>query len=282
MNLPYTQVASELVDIVAPDLAVILDWNEDAALCGVIRLHRWMLRRCPEGELPSEHDLVDGPAAALLVARTAGWMGDPEPFAKACETVRPAILERTETGIRIKGLDRYDPVVESAKARSEHASHAAKVRWEKLKQSSHDAPAVPEHAPGTAQDMPEDAKTQKKTQRKKVNPPPPTPSLEPVAEPAVVEEGVQDFLGFWRKTAGAGHVSLSVPPGLAALLESKREEFGEDYFAVMSAAVESFHEDDEIKCHTLDVFVHPEVLGRRLAEAKRKVAKGRPKAGVRL
>lgn len=109
MRLPYLQIAMEVIEQAAPDLAVALDWTEEAAGWGLVRLFRWGLARCPDHQPPSAGAVVEGPLAARLIANAAGWKGDPEAFVAALEHVRPeALVERVEGGIRLCGLSRYD------------------------------------------------------------------------------------------------------------------------------------------------------------------------------
>ena len=203
MRLPFTQVAIEIIDVAAPDLAALLDWDEAKAGWGLIKLHKWALERCPEGELPSAHAIISGPAAAKLIARAAGWSGLPEAFAKACEEVRPAVLETVEGGIRVRGLDRYDVAVANAEGRSGKAQKAADARWSKHKQCSNDAPPMLEACSADAPAMLHDAKTEIKTQTKKLLPSevvrPPAAEKVPVvvvAPEAPVESW--DAFDFWR------------------------------------------------------------------------------------
>lgn len=108
MHLPYLQVVMELVEQTAPDLAVLLEWDEACAGWGLVQLWKWALGRCPEDAPPSACDVVTGPAAARLIARAARYPDAAEAFAQACIDVRPAVLVPASDGIRIKGLDRYD------------------------------------------------------------------------------------------------------------------------------------------------------------------------------
>jgi hypothetical protein len=109
MRLPFLQVAMEVIEQVAPDLAVMLDREESAIGWGLMKLFPWALGRCPENKPPSACAVVEGPSAARLIARAAGFSGDPEVFVDACEAVRPdPVLERTDGGIRVCGLGRYD------------------------------------------------------------------------------------------------------------------------------------------------------------------------------
>jgi hypothetical protein len=108
MRLPYQQIAMEVIELVAPELAITLDWTEEGAGWGIILLHKWALARCPDDLPPSSSDIVRGPNAAKLIARAARFTGDPDAFVAACVAASPAILERVEGGIRVRGLSRYD------------------------------------------------------------------------------------------------------------------------------------------------------------------------------
>lgn len=149
--LPYLQVDSEVLEVAAPDLAVLLRWDEAKAGWGLLKLFKWALSRCPRDEPPSKNDVVEGPDAARLVARAAGYRKDPEAFVAACEAVRPALLERTPAGVRVRGLDRYDSAWERARLRSEKAKAAAEARWGKPGESSDDAEEVLAQSPEVAQ-----------------------------------------------------------------------------------------------------------------------------------
>jgi len=108
MRVPWFQVATEVVDQAAPDLACLLDGDELRLLGGLMHLFKWGLGRCPDDEPPSANAVVRGPAAAKLVARAAGYEGDPDVFVDACSQVQPPLLERVPDGVRFRGLDRYD------------------------------------------------------------------------------------------------------------------------------------------------------------------------------
>lgn len=109
MRLPFTQVASEVIEHGAADLAVMLDWDEAHAGWGLLRLFDWALKRAKDDRPPSQSDTISGPGAARLVARAAGWSGDPEAFVTACEHLPEAPVERMENGaVRVCGLRRYD------------------------------------------------------------------------------------------------------------------------------------------------------------------------------
>lgn len=199
MHLPFIQIDTDMIEQVAPDVAIELDADEMAILGGLVRLVKWALGRVPEGALPSEHALITGPNAARLIARAAGHQRDPEAFVAACSRCAHAILEVVPEGIRIRGLDRYDAAVTGAEVRSKAAKAAAEARWnaERMRdasesQSKRTAKAMRQNAKTKTQTH---TKTQKKTEEK---PPPPAPSGVDGVEPEqllaeVVVERVRDL-----------------------------------------------------------------------------------------
>ncbi|HET9554320.1 MAG TPA: hypothetical protein VFP50_15265 [Anaeromyxobacteraceae bacterium] len=115
MHLPWTQVANEVLDHAAPELAVALAWHEDPeisealALRGLVQLFRWARERCPNDRPPSAGAIITGSTAGRLIARAMGWRGDPEALVDALERVQPSpIVSRMDGGVLICGLDRYD------------------------------------------------------------------------------------------------------------------------------------------------------------------------------
>jgi hypothetical protein len=109
MRLPYVQVAMEVLEQAAPTLSVMLGKSELEILGGLVKLFGWAISRCPDDRPPSHSAIVPGVAAPLLIARAAGFDGDPELFLEACEAVSPdPLLERVTGGVRICGLSRYD------------------------------------------------------------------------------------------------------------------------------------------------------------------------------
>ena len=153
MRLPYLQIAMEVLEQLAPEVAIELDHNEDAILGKLIRLIQWGLGRCPDHLPPSHSSLVHGEHAAKHIARGALWLGDPQPFIDAICRSAFSILEIRPDGIRIKGLDRYDAAWEAQQSRSDKARAAANKRWG-------NARAMLEHQKDDASEMPQDAKTQ--------------------------------------------------------------------------------------------------------------------------
>lgn len=129
MNLPFVQVAMELLEQLAPEAAIDLGHDEDAVLGKLIRLIRWAIRRCPDDKPPSQSSLVAGSNAAKYIARGCLWMGDPDAFVDALCRGEFAILERVDGGIRVRGLDRYDEAWKRARTRSGKAKAAADKRW---------------------------------------------------------------------------------------------------------------------------------------------------------
>jgi hypothetical protein len=150
MHLPFTQIASEVVDQSAAELAAFLAIEETTALGQLVFLFQGALSRVPEGEMPSDHDLVAGRAATRLVAAWAHHRGDPEVFADACEQLSHPVLERTKDGLRLRGLDRYDRVIKEQRARSQKARTAAAARWQTPSNAGSSAQASPEQSASSA------------------------------------------------------------------------------------------------------------------------------------
>ena len=161
MRLPWLQVADEMIEQAAPDVAIRLELDEDLVVGKLVRLIRWALGRVPDGELPSAHTVVEHPRVDQLLAKVCRFTGDPEAFVDALCDCQDALLERVRGGVRVKGLDRYDVAVTGAEGRSAKAKAAAAARWGKNRA---DAQAMPEHQPSTARGMLRDAKTQTQTQ----------------------------------------------------------------------------------------------------------------------
>lgn len=156
MRLPYLQLAMEVIEQAAPDLAVALDWTEEAAGWGLVHLFRWGLHRCPDDRPPSESSLVEGPLAARLIANAARWKGDPEALITALAHVKPEpLVERVEGGIRLCGLSRYDAAYHAAQGRADSATKAARARWKKPADAPGNADAMRTQCAGNADAMPE-------------------------------------------------------------------------------------------------------------------------------
>lgn len=177
MRLPFLQLDSEVLDVTAPEVAIALDWTEEAAVVAVLRMVQYVLARCPDDAPPSAHAVIRGPNAARILARVAKWAGDPDAFVAAfCGASHP-VLERLSDGIRLRGTKRYDEAWLGQKDRSAKAKAAADARWaqERAREEEERARAEAEHAtsnarasaehpPSTAPTVLGDAKTQIKTQ----------------------------------------------------------------------------------------------------------------------
>lgn len=155
MRLPFVQVAMELVEQVAPDVAATLDCDEAKIGWGILKAIIWALGRCPDDAPPSSNAVIEGKSAAKLIARAAGHLGDPEAFVDACSAARPSILERVDGGIRFRGFDRYDDAWRNARSRSVKAKHAAEHRWGTKRASSEHPPSIDHALPqGCSSDAP--------------------------------------------------------------------------------------------------------------------------------
>lgn len=108
MRNPWVQIAQEVFEVSAPELAIELDASEAEALSALVKLVPWALARCPDDAPPSENDLVEGASAARKIAHGVGWTRDPDAFCRVAATMRYPMLELMPGGIRIRGLDRYD------------------------------------------------------------------------------------------------------------------------------------------------------------------------------
>jgi hypothetical protein len=136
MRLPFLQVAMETIELAAPDVAVQLGVNLNEALGCLVRVFGWTLARCPEHLPPSHSAAIDGAYAHRLIANAAGFTGDPELFVAALCDCTPAVLARTDSGFRARGLDRYD-----AAWRKNH-----KAEWEAMSRSGSAAKPLPNRA----------------------------------------------------------------------------------------------------------------------------------------
>lgn len=145
MRVQWVQVAMEVVEESAPDLAVLLETSEAEAGWGLIKLIKWFLGRVPENEYPSMHDLVHGPHAARLIASAAGYKGDSQRYVEALEELAKPILQIMADGVRMRGMNRYDAMLDEAEERSSKAKKAARARWgtgEPVKPEIEHAPSI--------------------------------------------------------------------------------------------------------------------------------------------
>lgn len=179
MRPPFIQIAEELFQA-ADDLGVILNWNAGEAFRGVASLIRWILARCPEDSPPSANAIVRGAAAAKLIANAAGYRGDPEAFAKACEECSCPILQRVEGGIRIRGLRRYDALwgkYNPAEWKAWKKAHPD-YRTDPEQEGGEPAPEPAQNRPGLGPEQRRKDQDQDQVEDPKegFRPPPPTPS----------------------------------------------------------------------------------------------------------
>ncbi|MCI0573905.1 MAG: hypothetical protein L0Y66_24475, partial [Myxococcaceae bacterium] len=118
---------------------------------------------------------VEGESAERLVESAAGWTSRTRRGAFVAALLEVGLLERTATGLRVRGMSRYAAAHENALARSEKARQAAEARWAAARlaeASSGQAHGIPQaateecspDAPSNAPAMPGNAKTQTQTQ----------------------------------------------------------------------------------------------------------------------
>lgn len=169
MRLPYLQVAMEVMEQSAPDVAVVLGVDEAKVGWGLLKLFRWALGRCPDDKPPSASDVVKGPAAAKLIAVAARFDGDPDAFVDALASTSPdPLLERRPDGIRVCGLNRYD----AAWLKNQPKDVAA--RWRATLSAETPAESAPEPARNRAGKVAEPApqiQTQTQIHTKATTPP---------------------------------------------------------------------------------------------------------------
>lgn len=108
MRLPWEQLAMEVIEVSAPELAAKLEITEAEAGWGIILAIKWALARCPDHQPPSANAVVKGSTAARQIARAAGFKGDPDAYVQAACSLAFPTLELVPDGVRFRGLDRYD------------------------------------------------------------------------------------------------------------------------------------------------------------------------------
>lgn len=105
MHLPWTQVENEAVEL-GEQLGRLLRIDPNAGIGLMVKLHRWALRRAPEGDFTGN---LRDPRAAELVASGLGWAGDPLELWNALVRLEFAAGPAEGEGSRIRGLPRYEP-----------------------------------------------------------------------------------------------------------------------------------------------------------------------------
>lgn len=207
MRLPWIQVAMEVLEVSAPELAARLDISDAEAFYALVRMMAWARARCPEDKAPSESATVVGPSAVRQIAAGAQFKGDAAAFVEVCCTLAFPVLERCEGGFRVRGLDRYDEAWRTMRSKSDRAQKAAAARWDGAARhapamlgacSSNaraDAPAMLQHA---------QIQTQIQTQKKKEE------ACAPTAEP-------DELARLWNRTTQPPlpKVDLAKPLGKA-------------------------------------------------------------------
>ncbi len=257
MRAPWLQVEMELIEVVAPELAVELGVTEHEAGWGLLRVFRMLLSRCKESMPPSLQAVLYGPKAAEKIAREAGYQGDPDSYVDACCRVAFAPFERIEGGVRGRGLKRYD-----ALWRKNYPKAAAE--WDASQRptgpKSGRSRAEVGTKPGRSRDetgAPE-PDTEPDTEEK---PPPPTP-------PPAAELEQQAAAGeFWkciqeeRETAGLAR-EKAPPKGFAAWVAKLPRVPPEDY----AEGIRRFLRDGKIKAkgHPTAVMITGDVFATRL------------------
>lgn len=101
LRLPYLQVTQEAWDY-ARQLAALSGRSEADAFFAVCNLWRWGLSLGPEDQPPS--GVCDSPRADRLLLANLGSVWVPETVDLLVEL---GLVERTETGLRVRGMDRY-------------------------------------------------------------------------------------------------------------------------------------------------------------------------------
>jgi hypothetical protein len=140
LRVPYLQVAMEVLELHAVELAAKLRWREGDAFLGMAKVFAYGLARCPDEAPPSAHDVLWGPDAAKIIARAAGWRKNPDAFVDACTALPEPPLERVAGGIRFCGLWRYD----AAWSKNRAAAWAAWQPWLKARDAGADLPPRPD------------------------------------------------------------------------------------------------------------------------------------------
>ncbi len=186
-RLEYGRDFSRTKTTARPCVAALLGVDRHRAMGLIMDLWHWAVDLGPKEESPTGR--IDSARAAFLLAAALEWKGDPEDLVTALAEVE--LLERLDTGLRVRGLDRYQNAWDNRAGRSARAKAAADKRWGQndagrhaktmLDACSSNAHASVEHASGNAQAMLGDAKTQTQTQTQKNYVAPMAP--EPVAPP---------------------------------------------------------------------------------------------------
>lgn len=110
MSLPYIQVGRELLDHLAKDLSILLKSSEAEAGWMILKMWSYGLSRAREA---APDGIIPGAMATSLLEAHVGWSGDHGAFVAASESLD--LLEKLDSSIRIKGMERYRRVWEKKK-----------------------------------------------------------------------------------------------------------------------------------------------------------------------
>lgn len=116
MSFPWIQLEADFLEATAKDLAVECEVSRHEVIGLMADLWRWCCVRAVDGR-------VDGEKAGRKVEEAAGWRGELGRFVNACVCV--GLIERTPTGLRIRGMSRYAKAME--KAEKDRTRKGAKV-----------------------------------------------------------------------------------------------------------------------------------------------------------
>lgn len=169
LRLPYIQVTQEAWDY-ARQLAALSGRSEGDSFLAVVNLWRWGLSLGPEDQPPA--GVCDSPRADRLLLANLGSGWAPETVDVLADL---QLVERTETGIRVRGMDRYRRTWEKNRRRKPAGSVPVT--------GTKPAPAAPEPAPQTQTQT----QTQIENQKLVVKEAPPPAPVERLPGPVVIE-----------------------------------------------------------------------------------------------
>lgn len=187
MRAPWLQISMEVLELVAPNVAVLTNRSELETLGSLTKFIGWALGRCPEERPPSAGGLVTGAMAAKLIAAGSHFPGNPHELVEAYVQVHPPLLERQADGFRIRGLRRYDGFWAKSYPAHAKAWKAAHPEWrpprvkevakEDVDPASEPKPprtgedSEPNRSRNTAVSPPQDPDQEEERERKKEPPP---------------------------------------------------------------------------------------------------------------
>ncbi len=197
MHTPWLQIANEVREVNAPQLAADLDLVVGEAYLLLSDFIGWALRRCPEDRPPSSSAFIKGASAGRQLANGVGWRGDAKVLVDAIARLPYPMIELREDGIRIRGLKRYDhywtkSYPEAAKAWKGSPQPAA---------TPIGAETAPKPRRSTAETAPPDPDPDPDPEEEPTPKPPSTSELS-VAERLVVVNGFKGAMADARQHAG--------------------------------------------------------------------------------